>query len=382
MGCMGKIVGIHLGSTNSCIAVFKDGKPIVIPDAQGFRTTPSIVAFAHNGDRLVGRMAKQQVIINPENTFYSVNRFIGRRFDEITHAAAEVAYKVVNDGNSVKIDSPRSGEKLSPEEISAQVLRKLVDDASQYLGETINQAVVTVPAYFNNFQREATYEAGRIAGIEVMRIINEQTAACLAYGLDNKSSGTIILVFNIGGDTCEISILEVDEGIFKLLSTSYDTQLGGEDFDQKIVDYIAEDFANKEGIDLRQDRQSLQRLTEAAEKAKIELSTRLQTEINLPFITNIQDKPRHLELSLTRTKLEEICAGLIELCGIHLANAVRDSQLDNSKIDEVLLVGGSTQIPAVQELIKKILGKEPKQTINPNEVVAIGAARLAGMLSC
>ncbi len=377
---MGKVVGIDLGTTNSCVAVMEGGKPTVIANAEGFRTTPSVVAFAKNGDRLVGQIAKRQAVMNPENTFYSVKRFIGRRFDEITHEATEVAYKVVNDGNNVRIDSPGAGKKFAPEEISAQVLRKLVDDASKYLGETVTQAVVTVPAYFNDSQRQATIDAGKIAGIEIRRIINEPTAASLAYGLDKKSSETI-LVFDLGGGTFDVSILEVGEGVFEVLSTSGDTHLGGDDFDKKIVDYMANDFAGKEGIDLRKDRQALQRLTEAAEKAKIELSASTQAEINLPFITATQDGPKHLELQLTRGKFEEICADLIKRCGVPVEKAIADSKLDKSKIDEVVLVGGSTRIPAVQELVKKILGKEPNQTVNPDEVVAIGAAVQAGVLS-
>jgi molecular chaperone DnaK len=377
---MGKVVGIDLGTTNSCVAVMEGGKPTVIANAEGFRTTPSVVAFAKNGDRLVGQIAKRQAVMNPENTFYSVKRFIGRRFDEITHEATEVAYKVVNDGNNVRIDSPGAGKKFAPEEISAQVLRKLVDDASKYLGETVTQAVVTVPAYFNDSQRQATIDAGKIAGIEIRRIINEPTAASLAYGLDKKSSETI-LVFDLGGGTFDVSILEVGEGVFEVLSTSGDTHLGGDDFDKKIVDHMADDFAKKEGIDLRKDRQALQRLTEAAEKAKIELSSSTQAEINLPFITATQDGPKHLELQLTRGKFEEICSDLIKRCGIPVEKAISDSKLDKSKIDEVVLVGGSTRIPAVQELVKKILGKEPNQTVNPDEVVAIGAAVQAGVLS-
>ncbi len=377
---MGKVVGIDLGTTNSCVAVMEGGKPTVIANAEGFRTTPSVVAFAKNGDRLVGQIAKRQAVMNPENTFYSVKRFIGRRFDEITHEATEVAYKVVNDGNNVRIDSPGAGKKFAPEEISAQVLRKLVDDASKYLGETVTQAVVTVPAYFNDSQRQATIDAGKIAGIEIRRIINEPTAASLAYGLDKKSSETI-LVFDLGGGTFDVSILEVGEGVFEVLSTSGDTHLGGDDFDKKIVDHMADDFAKKEGIDLRKDRQALQRLTEAAEKAKIELSASTQAEINLPFITATQDGPKHLELQLTRAKFEEICSDLIKRCGVPVEKAIADSKLDKSKIDEVVLVGGSTRIPAVQELVKKILGKEPNQTVNPDEVVAIGAAVQAGVLS-
>jgi molecular chaperone DnaK len=366
---MGKVVGIDLGTTNSCVAVMEGGKPTVIANAEGFRTTPSVVAFAKNGDRLVGQIAKRQAVMNPENTFYSVKRFIGRRYDEITNEATEVAYKVLNEGNNVRIES--GGKKYAPEEISAQVLRKLVDDASKYLGETVTQAVVTVPAYFNDSQRQATIDAGKIAGIEVLRIINEPTAASLAYGLDKKSSETI-LVFDLGGGTFDVSLLEVGDGVFEVLSTSGDTHLGGDDFDKKIVDFMADDFAKKEGIDLRKDRQALQRLTEAAEKAKIELSS---------FITATQDGPKHLDLTMTRAKFEEICSDLIDRCRIPVENAVRDAKIDKSKIDEIVLVGGSTRIPAVQAIVKKVLGKEPNQTVNPDEVVAVGAAVQAGVLA-
>jgi molecular chaperone DnaK len=377
---MGKVVGIDLGTTNSCVAVMEGGKPTVIANAEGFRTTPSVVAFAKNGDRLVGQIAKRQAVMNPENTFYSVKRFIGRRFDEVTHEATEVSYKVVNDGNSVRIDCPGVGKKFAPEEISAQVLRKLVDDASKYLGETVTQAVITVPAYFNDSQRQATKDAGKIAGIEVLRIINEPTAASLAYGLDKKSNETI-LVFDLGGGTFDVSVLEVGDGVFEVLATSGDTHLGGDDFDKKIVDHLADTFMKAEGIDLRKDRQALQRLTEAAEKAKIELSSVTQAEINLPFITATQDGPKHLDLTLTRAKFEEICADLIDRCRIPVENAVRDAKIDKSRLDEIVMVGGSTRIPAVQALVKRILGKDPNQTVNPDEVVAVGAAVQAGVLA-
>jgi molecular chaperone DnaK len=377
---MGKVVGIDLGTTNSCVAVMEGGKPTVIANAEGFRTTPSVVAFAKNGDRLVGQIAKRQAVMNPENTFYSVKRFIGRRFDEVTHEATEVSYKVINDGNSVRIESPGAGKKFAPEEISAQVLRKLVDDASKYLGETVTQAVITVPAYFNDSQRQATKDAGKIAGIEVLRIINEPTAASLAYGLDKKSNETI-LVFDLGGGTFDVSILEVGDGVFEVLATSGDTHLGGDDFDKKIVDHMADAFMKQEGIDLRKDRQALQRLTEAAEKAKIELSSVTQAEINLPFITATQDGPKHLEMTLTRAKFEEICADLIDRCRIPVENAVRDAKIDKSKLDEIVMVGGSTRIPAVKEVVKRVLGKDPNQTVNPDEVVAVGAAVQAGVLA-
>jgi molecular chaperone DnaK len=357
------------------------GKPTVISNAEGFRTTPSVVAFAKNGDRLVGQIAKRQSVMNPENTFYSVKRFIGRKLEEITHEATEVSYKVLRDSNgNVKLDCPSQSKQFAPEEISAQVLRKLVDDASKYLGETVTQAVITVPAYFNDSQRQATKDAGKIAGIEVMRIINEPTAASLAYGFDRKSNETI-LVFDLGGGTFDVSILEVGDGVFEVLATSGDTHLGGDDFDKKIVDYLAEEFRKSEGIDLRKDRQALQRLTEAAEKAKIELSSVTQAEINLPFITATQDGPKHLDMTLTRAQFEGLCSDLIDRSRVPVENAIRDAKIDKAAIDEVVLVGGSTRIPAVQELVKRILGKDPNQTVNPDEVVAIGAAIQAGVLT-
>ncbi|MEG5062435.1 molecular chaperone DnaK [Microcoleus sp. B3-A4] len=377
---MGKVVGIDLGTTNSCVAVMEGGKPTVIANAEGGRTTPSVVAYAKNGDQLVGQIAKRQAVMNAENTFYSVKRFIGRRVDEVAHETTEVSYKVLKVGNSLKLDCPARGKQFAPEEISAQVLRKLVEDASKYLGETVTQAVITVPAYFNDSQRQATKDAGKIAGIEVLRIINEPTAAALAYGLDKKSNETI-LVFDLGGGTFDVSILEVGDGVFEVLATSGDTHLGGDDFDKKIVDFIANEFQRAEGIDLRKDKQALQRLTEAAEKAKIELSSVTQAEINLPFITATQDGPKHLDTTLTRGKFEELCSDLIDRSRIPVENAIRDAKLDKSAINEVVLVGGSTRIPAVQELVKKILGKEPNQTVNPDEVVAVGAAIQAGVLS-
>jgi len=378
---MAKVVGIDLGTTNSCVAVMEGGKPTVIANAEGFRTTPSVVAFAKNGDRLVGQIAKRQAVMNPENTFYSVKRFIGRRYDEITNEATEVAYKVLRDGSgNVKLDCPGAGKQFAPEEISAQVLRKLVEDASKYLGETVTQAVITVPAYFNDSQRQATKDAGKIAGIDVLRIINEPTAASLAYGFDKKSNETI-LVFDLGGGTFDVSILEVGDGVFEVLATSGDTHLGGDDFDKKIVDYLADEFKRSEGIDLRKDRQALQRLTEAAEKAKIELSSVTQAEINLPFITATQDGPKHLDLTLTRAKFEELCSDLIDRCRIPVENAVRDAKISKENIDEVVLVGGSTRIPAVQEIVRRTLGKDPNQSVNPDEVVAVGAAIQAGVLA-
>jgi molecular chaperone DnaK len=377
---MAKVVGIDLGTTNSCVAVIEGGKPTVIANAEGFRTTPSVVAFAKNGDRLVGQIAKRQAVMNPENTFYSVKRFIGRRYDEVTNEATEVSYKILSSSGNVKIDCPGAGKQFAPEEISAQVLRKLVEDASKYLGETVSQAVITVPAYFNDSQRQATKDAGKIAGVEVLRIINEPTAASLAYGFDKKSNETI-LVFDLGGGTFDVSVLEVGDGVFEVLSTSGDTHLGGDDFDKKIVDFLAEEFRKQEGIDLRKDRQALQRLTEAAEKAKIELSSVTQAEINLPFITATQDGPKHLDTTLTRARFEELCSDLIDRCRIPVENALRDAKLSKSDIDEVVLVGGSIRIPAVRQLVKNLLGKEPNQTVNPDEVVAVGAAIQAGVLS-
>lgn len=377
---MAKVVGIDLGTTNSCVAVMEGGKPTVIANAEGFRTTPSVVAFAKNGDRLVGQIAKRQAVMNPENTFYSVKRFIGRKYDEITHEATEVSYKVLRDNNgNVKVDCPQVGKPFAPEEISAQVLRKLVEDASKYIGETVTQAVITVPAYFNDSQRQATKDAGKIAGIEVLRIINEPTAASLAYGFDKKSNETI-LVFDLGGGTFDVSILEVGDGVFEVLATSGDTHLGGDDFDKKIVDFLAEQFRKDEGIDLRKDKQALQRLTEAAEKAKIELSSVTQAEINLPFITATQDGPKHLDTTLTRAKFEELCSDLIDRCRIPVENALRDAKLSKTDIDEVVLVGGSTRIPAVQQIVKQVLGRDPNQSVNPDEVVAVGAAIQAGVL--
>ncbi len=378
---MGKVVGIDLGTTNSCVAVMEGGKPTVIANAEGFRTTPSVVAYAKNGDRLVGQIAKRQAVMNPENTFYSVKRFIGRKHSEVKTETTEVSYKVDKDSNgNVKLDCPSQGKQFAPEEISAQVLRKLVDDASKYLGETVTEAVITVPAYFNDSQRQATKDAGKIAGIEVKRIINEPTAASLAYGLDKKSNETI-LVFDLGGGTFDVSILEVGDGVFEVLATSGDTHLGGDDFDKKIVDYLAEEFKSNEGVDLRKDKQALQRLTEAAEKAKIELSGVTQSEINLPFITATQEGPKHLDTTLTRAKFEDLCSDLIDRCGIPVQNAMKDAKVSNSDIDEVVLVGGSTRIPAVQELVKKVLGKDPNQGVNPDEVVAVGAAIQGGVLA-
>nr|AKE98915.1 heat shock protein 70 [Bangia fuscopurpurea] len=377
---MGKVVGIDLGTTNSVIAVMEGGKPTVIPNAEGFRTTASVVAYTKSGDKLVGQIARRQAVINPENTFYSVKRFIGRKQNEISQEIRQTSYNVKTSGSSIKIACPALSKDFAPEEISAQVLRKLVEDASTYLGETVTQAVITVPAYFNDSQRQATKDAGKIAGLDVLRIINEPTAASLSYGLDKQNNETI-LVFDLGGGTFDVSILEVGDGVFEVLSTSGDTHLGGDDFDQQIVEWLIKDFKQNEGIDLGKDRQALQRLTEAAEKAKIELSNLTQTEINLPFITATQDGPKHLEKTVTRAKFEELCSQLIDKCRIPVNNALKDAKLEASSIDEVVLVGGSTRIPAIQQMVKKLIGKDPNQSVNPDEVVAIGAAVQAGVLA-
>jgi molecular chaperone DnaK len=377
---MGKVVGIDLGTTNSCVAVMEGGKPTVIANAEGFRTTPSVVAYTKNQDQLVGQIAKRQAVMNPENTFYSVKRFIGRRVDEVNEESKEVSYGVEKAGANVKVKCPVLNKQFAPEEVSAQVLRKLAEDAGKYLGETVTQAVITVPAYFNDSQRQATKDAGKIAGLEVLRIINEPTAAALAYGLDKKSNERI-LVFDLGGGTFDVSVLEVGDGVFEVLSTSGDTHLGGDDFDKVIVDYLAASFKANEGIDLRQDKQALQRLTEAAEKAKIELSSATQSEINLPFITATPEGPKHLDLTLTRAKFEELASKLIDRCRVPVEQALKDAKLASSELDEVVMVGGSTRIPAVLELVKRVTGKDPNQTVNPDEVVAVGAAIQGGVLA-
>jgi len=377
---MGKVVGIDLGTTNSCVAVMEGGKPTVIANAEGFRTTPSVVAYTKNQDQLVGQIAKRQAVMNPENTFYSVKRFIGRRVDEVNEESKEVSYGVEKAGANVKVKCPVLNKQFAPEEVSAQVLRKLAEDAGKYLGETVTQAVITVPAYFNDSQRQATKDAGKIAGLEVLRIINEPTAAALAYGLDRKSNERI-LVFDLGGGTFDVSVLEVGDGVFEVLSTSGDTHLGGDDFDKVIVDYLAASFKANEGIDLRQDKQALQRLTEAAEKAKIELSSATQSEINLPFITATPEGPKHLDLTLTRAKFEELASKLIDRCRVPVEQALKDAKLSSAELDEIVMVGGSTRIPAVLELVKRVTGKDPNQTVNPDEVVAVGAAIQGGVLA-
>ncbi len=377
---MGKVVGIDLGTTNSCVAVMEGGKPTVIANAEGFRTTPSVVAYTKNQDQLVGQIAKRQAVMNPENTFYSSKRFVGRRVDEVNDESKEVSYGVEKAGSNVKLKCPILDKQFSPEEVSAQVLRKLSDDAGKYLGETVTQAVITVPAYFNDSQRQATKDAGKIAGLEVLRIINEPTAAALAYGLDKKSNERI-LVFDLGGGTFDVSVLEVGDGVFEVLSTSGDTHLGGDDFDRVIVDHLAATFKGNEGIDLRQDKQALQRLTEAAEKAKIELSNATQSEINLPFITATPEGPKHLDLTLTRGKFEELASNLIDRCRVPVEQALKDAKLSTGEIDEIVMVGGSTRMPAVKELVKRVTTKDPNQTVNPDEVVAVGAAIQGGVLA-
>ena len=356
------------------------GKPTIITNAEGGRTTPSVVAFTKSGDRLVGQIAKRQAVVNPENTFFSVKRFIGRQTSEVTSESKQIPYRVIDENSKVKIRSSNAGKDFAPEEISALVLRKLADDSAKFLNDKVDKAVITVPAYFNDSQRQATKDAGKIAGLEVLRIINEPTAASLAYGFDRKANETI-LVFDLGGGTFDVSVLEVGDGVFEVLSTSGDTHLGGDDFDKRVVDYLAADFQKTEGIDLRKDRQALQRLTEAAEKAKIELSGVTQTSINLPFITATPEGPKHIDSNLTRSKFEEMCSDLLDRCKLPVEQALRDAKLTIDKIDEVIMVGGSTRIPAVYEIVKKMTGKEPNVTVNPDEVVALGAAVQAGVLA-
>ncbi|XP_009794281.1 stromal 70 kDa heat shock-related protein, chloroplastic-like [Nicotiana sylvestris] len=376
-----KVVGIDLGTTNSAVAVMEGGQPTIVTNAEGQRTTPSVVAYTKNGDRLVGQIAKRQAVVNPENTFFSVKRFIGRKMTEVDEESKQVSYRVMKDENgNVKLECPAIGKQFAPEEISAQVLRKLVDDASKFLNDKVAKAVVTVPAYFNDSQRTATKDAGRIAGLDVLRIINEPTAASLAYGFEKKNNETI-LVFDLGGGTFDVSVLEVGDGVFEVLSTSGDTHLGGDDFDKRTVDWLAENFRKEEGIDLLKDKQALQRLTEAAEKAKIELSTLTQTNISLPFITATADGPKHIETTLTRAKFEELCSDLLDRLKTPVETALKDANLSFKDIDEVVLVGGSTRIPAVQNLVRKMTGKEPNVSVNPDEVVALGASVQAGVLA-
>jgi molecular chaperone DnaK len=377
---MAKAVGIDLGTTNSVVAVMEGGQPTVIINSEGSRLTPSVVAFTKAGERLVGQIAKRQAVLNPENTIYSAKRFIGRRYSEVQSEIKNVPYKVVAGPNDA-VRFEIMGKQYAPEEISAQVLRKLADDAAKYLGEKVSDAVITVPAYFNDAQRQATKDAGKIAGLNVLRIINEPTAAALAYGLDKKKNETV-LVFDLGGGTFDVSILDVGDGVFEVRATSGDTHLGGDDFDKRIVDWVAQEFQRDQGIDLRKDRQALQRLIEAAEKAKVELSSAVETNINLPFITADASGPKHLDMKLTRAKFEQLTADLVERCVGPVKQALSDAKISEREIDEVILVGGATRMPAVQALVRRMTGgKEPNQSVNPDEVVAVGAAIQAGVLS-
>jgi molecular chaperone DnaK len=376
---MGRIIGIDLGTTNSVVAVMEGGDPVVIPNPEGGRTTPSVVGFTKSGERLVGQVAKRQAITNPENTVYSIKRFMGRRFNEVQNEIKTVPYKVIEGaGGDVRVVA--MGKEYSPPEISAMILQKMKDAADQYLGQKVTQAVITVPAYFNDSQRQATKDAGRIAGLEVLRIVNEPTAAALAYGLDKKKDETIA-VYDFGGGTFDISILEVGEGVVEVKSTNGDTHLGGDDIDKRVMDWIVEEFKKDQGIDLSKDRMALQRLKEAAEKAKMELSTVMETDINLPFITADASGPKHLSLKLTRARFEQMCEDIFQRSVGPVKQALKDSGIGPEKIDEVVLVGGSTRIPRIQAIVKSLFnGKEPHKGVNPDEVVAVGAAVQAGVL--
>jgi molecular chaperone DnaK len=378
---MPKTVGIDLGTTNSVIAVMEGGEPVVIPNSEGSRTTPSVVAFTKSGERLVGQLARRQAAVNPENTVYSIKRFMGRKYGEVASERKIVPYEVKpGKDDRVVVRVPNVDKEFTPEEISAMILQKLKSDAEAYLGEKVTDAVITVPAYFNDSQRQATKNAGQIAGLNVLRIINEPTAASLAYGLDKKANETI-LVFDLGGGTFDVSVLDVGDGVFEVKATNGDTHLGGDDYDRRVVDWLAEEFKKQNGIDLKTDRQALQRLTEAAERAKIELSSRLETTVNLPFITADQTGPKHLEMTLTRAKFESLTADLTERCRQPFLAALKDANLTPQQIDEVVLVGGSTRMPVIQQLVKDLLGgKEPHKGVNPDEVVAVGAAIQAGVL--
>jgi molecular chaperone DnaK len=381
---MGKIIGIDLGTTNSVVAVMEGGEPTVIPTAEGGRLAPSVVAFTKSGERPVGQTARRQAVVNSDNTVFSVKRLMGRRYDdpEVEKARKILPYKIVRgpEGDA-RIYIPQTGKEYTPQEISAMVLGKLKQDAEAYLGEPVKQAVITVPAYFNDSQRQATKDAGQIAGLEVLRIVNEPTASSLAYGLDKETDETI-LVFDLGGGTFDVSILDVGEGVVEVQATSGDTFLGGDDWDQRITDYIADEFKKDQGIDLREDRQALQRLKEAAEKAKIELSTVMETEINLPFVTADASGPKHLQMKLTRAKLEQLTEDLVERCRGPFEQALRDAKLSAKDLDEVVLVGGATRMPMIQELVRELTGgKEPHKGVNPDEVVAVGAAIQAGVLT-
>ena len=376
---MATAVGIDLGTTNSVVAAWQGGEPVVIPNAEGSRTTPSVVAYTESGERLVGQLARRQSIMNPKATIYSAKRFIGRRFEEISEEAKAVSFDVVPGPNGEARFNVR-GKLYAPEEISALVLRKLVDDASKFLGERVKEAVITVPAYFNDAQRNATKDAGKIAGLEVLRIINEPTAAALAYGLDKKGHETV-LIFDLGGGTFDVSLLDVGDGVVEVRATAGDTHLGGDDFDRRLVDYLADEFQRENNVDLRKDPQALQRLFEAAEKAKVELSSVTQTQVNLPFITADANGPKHLTMTINRSKFEELTADLVERCMEPVKHAMDDAKVTANDIDEVILVGGSTRIPAVQALVRRLTGgKDPNMSVNPDEVVAMGAAIQAGVL--
>jgi molecular chaperone DnaK len=375
---MSKIIGIDLGTTNSCVTVVEGGEPVIITNAEGGRTTPSVVAFTKGGERLVGAPAKRQAVTNPSNTVFSVKRFMGRRFDEVGNEITEVPYKVIK-GNGGVARIQIDDKDYAPPEISAMILQKLKQSAEDYLGEKVTEAVITVPAYFNDAQRQATKEAGQIAGLDVKRIVNEPTAAAMAYGLD-KVEEEIVAVYDLGGGTFDISILEIGDGTFEVLATNGDTHLGGDDFDQRLIDYLADEFNKSDGIDLRKDPMALQRLKEAAEKAKIELSSGQQAQINLPFITATQEGPKHLDLSLSRAKFESLIDDLVQRSIDPCRMALKDSGKSNAEIKEVILVGGSTRVPAVQEAVKKFFAKEPHRGVNPDEVVALGAAIQAGIM--
>ena len=375
---MSKVIGIDLGTTNSCVAVMEGGEPIVIPNSEGARTTPSVVAFRDDNERVVGMVAKNQAITNPEKTIFSIKRFMGRRYTEVETELGKTPYHVVNEGGDVKIDI--KGEKLAAPQISEAILRKMKQSAEDYLGSTVTEAVITVPAYFNDSQRQATKDAGKIAGLDVKRIINEPTAAALAYGLDKKKDETVA-VYDLGGGTFDISILELDEGVFEVQSTNGDTRLGGDDFDEVVIEWLADTFKKESGIDLKQDRQALQRLKEAAEKAKCELSSSLSATINLPFITADQSGPKHLNINLSRAQLEDLLAPLVKRTEGPCQQALKDAGLKPDDIDEVLLVGGSTRMPLVQETVKRLFGKDPSKGVNPDEVVALGAAIQGGVLT-
>jgi molecular chaperone DnaK len=377
---MGKIIGIDLGTTNSVVAVMEGTTPVVIANSEGGRTTPSVVAFTKGGERLVGQAAKRQAVTNPANTIYSIKRFMGRQMDEVSEEAKAVPYKVVaGDNNTARVEI--DGRPYSPPEISAMILQKMKQTAEDYLGEKITEAVITVPAYFNDAQRQATKDAGEIAGLTVKRIINEPTAAALAYGLDKKGANQTVAVYDLGGGTFDISILEIGEGVFEVKSTNGDTHLGGDNFDQRLITFLADEFQKQEGIDLRKDPMALQRLREAAEKAKIELSQMLQTNVNLPFITATQEGPKHLDINITRAKFETLCSDLFDRSLKPLEAALRDANLTPSQIDDVILVGGSTRIPKIQEIVKNFFGKDASKGVNPDEVVAVGAAIQGGVLA-